>query len=147
MHTIESRQARGKPDEEDFMYNLVFHVPESHLEQVKSAVFSCGAGAMAGYSHCCWQVLGSGQFLPLEGSSPAIGSTGRLEHVSEYRVEMMVDEEHAAEVVQALIASHPYEVPSYHLVPVLVLDRILSGEADEDFGDDDSPSGNPAAEA
>lgn len=113
------------------MYNLVCHVPASHLEVVKDALFSAGAGAMGGYSHCCWQVLGTGQFLPLEGSSPVLGSVGHLEHVQEYRVEMVVDEEHAVAAVEALLDAHPYEVPSYHLVPVLVLERdLLSGEGE-----------------
>lgn len=52
------------------MYVMVFYVPQSHLEEVKEAVFSAGAGIMGGYDRCCFQTLGTGQFRPLAGSSP-----------------------------------------------------------------------------
>lgn len=105
------------------MYMLVFHVPATHVEQVKEAIFNAGAGRMAGYERCCWQVQGQGQFLPNSTTSPFIGEHGKLEFVEEYRVETTVDEFDAAKVVRALIDVHPYEVPSYHLIPVLTLEH------------------------
>ncbi len=106
------------------MYMLVFHVPEDHLESVKQAVFAAGAGSLNGYEQCCWQVLGTGQFVPAEGANPFLGSIGSKELVSEYRVETTVDEQHLKRVVEALISAHPYEVPSYHIIPVLTLEQI-----------------------
>lgn len=107
------------------MYVLVTYVPESHLEQVKEALFRSGAGCMDGYDRCCWQTKGTGQFRPLEGSHPFIGSEEKLERVDEWRVEMVVDEAHAALAVQALKQAHPYEVPAYHLIPVLTIDDAV----------------------
>jgi len=108
------------------MYVLVFHVPASHLEQVKDAIFAAGAGMMSGYERCSWEIAGTGQFLPAEGAEPFIGYVGRMERVEEYRVETVVDESHAASVVEALINAHPYEVPSYHLIPVLTLEQTAA---------------------
>ena len=105
------------------MYMLVFHVPATHVEEVKEAVFAAGAGTMGNYEKCSWQVLGTGQFLPMEGASPYIGTVGRVEKVDEYRVEMTVDESVISAVVSALLDAHPYEVPSYQLVPVLTLEQ------------------------
>lgn len=105
------------------MYMLVFHVPATHVEEVKEAVFAAGAGTMGSYEKCSWQVLGTGQFLPMEGASPYIGTVGRVEKVDEYRVEMTVDESVISAVVSALLDAHPYEVPSYQLVPVLTLEQ------------------------
>ena len=51
------------------MYILCFNVPETHLETVKNAVFKAGAGKLDNYSHCSWQILGEGQFMPLAGSN------------------------------------------------------------------------------
>jgi hypothetical protein len=115
--------AKGASEEVLWMYMLVFHVPASHVEQVKEAVFNAGAGRMGAYRSCCWQVAGRGQFIPEQGSDPFIGETERLEVVEEYRVETTVDEFDAANVVSALIEAHPYEVPSYHLIPVLTLEH------------------------
>ncbi|MDD3823320.1 MAG: NGG1p interacting factor NIF3 [Sphaerochaetaceae bacterium] len=107
------------------MYMLVFHVPVTHSEQVKKAVFAAGAGRMDKYEQCCWQVLGTGQFIPAEGSDPFVGTQGNLEVVEEYRIETVVDEFNAARVIKALLDAHPYEVPSYHLIPVLTLEHPI----------------------
>jgi hypothetical protein len=97
---------------------LCVYVPESHLDVVKRALFDAGAGRIGDYGDCCWQVLGQGQFRPLEGSAPFLGECGRLETVAEYRVEMLVADTLAAAVVDALRHSHPYEEPAWDLVDV-----------------------------
>ena len=56
----------------------VILVPPEHAEAVRSAVFDAGAGRVGDYSHCSWTVTGRGQFLPLEGASPAVGTVGSL---------------------------------------------------------------------
>lgn len=98
------------------MYKLCFYVPESHVEQVKQAVFAAGAGRIGDYDSCCWQVAGQGQFRPLAGSRPFIGRQDKVEQVAEYRVEMLCAKEHAKAVVQALLDAHPYEEPAWDLV-------------------------------
>lgn len=94
------------------MYKLVFFVPESHLEQVKTAVFNAGAGSIGNYDQCCWQVVGAGQFRPLAGSNPFIGQANQLERVTEYRVEMVCPDALIKAAVTALRAAHPYEEPA-----------------------------------
>ena len=101
------------------MYKLTVFIPETHLEEVKGALFAAGAGCYANYDCCSWQVLGQGQFRPLPGSQPYLGATGKLELVAEYRVEMIVPEAVAAGVLVALRAAHPYEEPAYDLVRVV----------------------------
>lgn len=103
------------------MYKLCFYVPESHLETVKAALFLAGAGRIGNYDSCCWQVLGQGQFRPLAGSNPTLGEQGALEVVSEYKVEMVLDDSLLPAVIAALQKSHPYEEPAYDLCPVTEL--------------------------
>lgn len=95
------------------MFKLVFFVPASHVESVKDAVFAAGAGRIGDYEHCAWQVLGEGQFRPLPGSNPFIGSQDVLEKVSEYRVELVCADTCIADAVAALKAAHPYEEPAF----------------------------------
>lgn len=94
------------------MYKLVFYVPESHLEQVKAAVFAAGAGATGNYDQSCWQVLGQGQFRPLAASNPFIGQHGVLESLPEYRVEMVCADSCILSAITALREAHPYEQPA-----------------------------------
>lgn len=95
------------------MYKLAFFVPESHLEPVKNAVFDTGAGRIGHYDHCCWQVKGQGQFRPLEGSHPHIGSHDQLETVEEYRVELVCEDKLIKQAIAAMKLAHPYEEPAY----------------------------------
>lgn len=97
------------------MYKLAFFVPPSHVEQVKSAVFAAGAGRIGAYDQCSWQVLGQGQFRPLDGSQPFIGRSGVVEQVQEWKVELVVADELIQPVVAALKQSHPYEMPAYEV--------------------------------
>lgn len=95
------------------MYKLSFFVPEEDLEQVKAAVFATGAGRIGNYDSCCWQVLGLGQFRPLEGSDPHIGQQGDIETVAEWKVELVCSDELIHQAVAAMKKAHPYEEPAY----------------------------------
>lgn len=97
------------------MYKLAFFVPASHVEQVKSALFAAGAGRIGAYDSCSWQVLGQGQFRPLDGSQPFIGQAGEIEYVEEWKVELVVADELIKQAVAALKISHPYETPAYEV--------------------------------
>ena len=97
------------------VYKLSFFVPASHVEVVKSAVFAAGGGRIGAYELCAWQVLGLGQFRPMEGSQPFIGEAGQVEQVEEWKVELVVADELIRSVVAALKQSHPYETPAYEV--------------------------------
>ena len=76
-------------------------------------MFKAGAGNIHPYDHCCWQTEGTGQFRPLPGSNPHIGSENLIEQVNEWKVEIVCDDKVIHEVIQALKAAHPYETPAY----------------------------------
>lgn len=95
------------------MYKLCFYVPDTHLEEVKRAVFASGAGRLGRYDSCCWQSQGEGQFRPLEGSQPYLGQAGQIERVSEWKVELVVADESIHDAVKALKQAHPYETPAF----------------------------------
>jgi len=94
------------------------YVPETHAEAVKQAMFAAGAGRIGNNDSCCFQTVGRGQFRPLDGSSPYLGSAGRVEHVTEWKLEMIFPEEKLREVIAALRQAHPYETPAFQHWPV-----------------------------
>lgn len=97
------------------MYKICYFVPETHLEQTKSALFAAGGGRIGDYDCCAWQCLGQGQFRPLAGSDPFLGNKGDLERVSEYKVELVCESALIHDVIAALKDSHPYEEPAYEV--------------------------------
>lgn len=100
------------------MFQLYFYVPETHVEQVKKAVFDAGAGRQGLYQECCFTTSGQGQFKPNEGSNAYLGEVGRLTSVNEIKVETLCEESIKGQVKQALIAAHPYEEVAYGFVEV-----------------------------
>jgi structural hemagglutinin/hemolysin toxin protein RtxA len=109
------------------MYKICFYAPIAAVEQIKNAMFASGAGKIGNYSHFSWQILGEGQFFPLAGSHPAIGVPGKLEKVSEYKVEMVCSKECIHDAIKALLKAHPYEEPAYQVT--LLIEIPATSEA------------------
>ncbi len=97
---------------------LVVFVPAGYEDLVRQAVSRAGAGWIGNYSHCTYQVQGTGTFLPLEGTQPFLGREGALEKVNEYRLETILPRRLRTWVLQALFAAHPYEEVAYDLYPL-----------------------------
>lgn len=97
------------------MYKMCYFVPESHLEQTKQALFAAGAGRIGDYDSCAWQCKGQGQFRPLEGSDPYLGSQGDVEVVDEFKVELVCEDSLIHDALKALKQAHPYEEPAYEI--------------------------------
>ncbi len=91
----------------------VVFVPPENADDVRAAMFEAGAGQIGDYSQCGWSVTGTGQFLPQEGATPAIGSIGSVERVTEDRVEVIAPAVARAAVLTAMRSAHPYEEPAF----------------------------------
>jgi len=101
------------------MVHIGFYVPVSYADRVKEAMFKAGAGKLGNYEHCSFESIGIGQFKPLPGSDPFVGSTGQLEKVEELKVEMICQKEYLKEAIAALRASHPYETPAFYVTDIV----------------------------
>lgn len=98
------------------MYHIAVYVPESHVEKVKEKMFQAGAGRIGNYDFCSFEYKGIGQFRPLPGSTPFLGSENTVEKVEEVKVEMVCSNEFLTEAITAMKASHPYETPAYYVI-------------------------------
>jgi len=97
------------------LYKLVVYVPVEHLDGVRSAICSSGAGYIGNYSDCSFRIKGTGTFKPMEGSHPFIGECGVIEEVEEYRLESIVPQQNIRAVLDSLHKAHPYEEVAYDL--------------------------------
>jgi hypothetical protein len=98
---------------------LVWFVPQEALDATRSAVFEAGGGRIGDYERCSWYTAGTGTFFGGEGTSPALGESGREERVAELRVETVVPEGRIRDAIVALKLAHPYEEPAYDVYPLL----------------------------
>lgn len=97
---------------------FVVFVPKTYHEAVRQAIFKAGAGWIGQYSHCSFNIDGTGTFMPREGSDPFIGEQGKYEQAEEVRIETIVPENVVRRVVQAMLKAHPYEEVAYDLYPL-----------------------------
>lgn len=99
-------------------FKIVCFVPRDHLELVQNSLWSAGAGQIGEYSRCGFVLEGTGSFQGSAASNPAVGQAGRLEHVSESRLEVVCPTERVTQALAALRAAHPYEEPAYDVYPL-----------------------------
>ncbi len=102
----------------DSLLKLVFFVPVGHEDDIREAISAAGAGHIGNYSHCTFQIRGTGTFMPGERTGPYIGSRGKLEKVDELRLETIIPESRRSEIIRALTSAHPYEEVAYDLYPL-----------------------------
>jgi len=96
-------------------YQLAVFVPIENAGAVFEAMSNAGAGELGNYKACAFSVNGKGTFLPLNGSNAYIGEVGKVENVSETRLEMIVPHHKRKQVIDAMLKAHPYEKVAYHL--------------------------------
>lgn len=96
-------------------YKLVTFIPENSFESVRDALYAKGAGKYQNYSHSGFFQTGKGNFKPLKDAEPQLGEKGKLNTVSEYRLETIVPPASVDNVIKELLNVHPYEEPAWDL--------------------------------
>ena len=104
------------PGAGDPLDKLVVFVPVESADSLLDALSAAGAGAVGDYERCAWTTTGTGTFRPLPGASPAVGEVGRVEHVAESRLEVVLPRPRRSAVLRAMVQAHPYEEPAYDLL-------------------------------
>lgn len=103
------------PASRDALFKLVVYVPASHLEEVRAAICTAGAGCIGKYADCSFRTRGTGTFRPGQNTNPFIGKTGELEEVDEFRLETVIYEQDLKQVLNSMHQAHPYEEVAYDL--------------------------------
>lgn len=101
------------------LVSLRVTVPADHAMAVQAALFDAGAGALGAYDCCSFASEGTGTFRPLPNSNPAIGQVGEAQTVDETEIAVVLTADKMRAVEQALLQTHPYEMPAYQFTPML----------------------------
>lgn len=110
----------GKSTSREPKTKIVTFVPADHVETVRNALASTGAGRIGDYTLCSFTTEGTGSFLGSEETSPVVGEAGQLELAPEHRLEMICPRSSLALALETLRRLHPYEEPAidvYELEP------------------------------
>lgn len=106
---------------------IVTFVPEKDADQVRAALASAGAGIIGRYQLCSFSAMGTGTFFGEEGASPHTGEPGRLERISEVRLEMVCSTSALPLALETVRRLHPYEAPAIDVYELLAQPHRGSG--------------------
>ena len=94
---------------------LVTYCPTDKAAEIRSALFSAGAGTIGGYAECSFSSTGEGTFRASENANPYVGEQGKRHTESEIKIEVVFATHLKKQVVSNLIEAHPYEEVAYDI--------------------------------
>jgi len=103
---------------QDNLNKVIVYVPKSHTKTVMESMFKAGAGQIGNYSECSFLSEGKGSYKPNINATPFLGETGKQHQENELKIEVLVSAHKLSQVVNSLIANHPYEEVAYDIIPL-----------------------------
>ncbi len=103
---------------ENRLKKLVTFVPQSHADKVREALFEAGAGYIGNYDSCSYNTEGFGTFRGNEETNPFVGEKGVVHKEPEIRIETIFPSHVEHQLIQSLLAAHPYEEVAYDIYPL-----------------------------
>ncbi|MGD9707295.1 MAG: Nif3-like dinuclear metal center hexameric protein [Candidatus Delongbacteria bacterium] len=100
------------------LYKIVIYSPVEAAEKIMKAVSEAGGASIGNYDRCFFTSGGEGTFRPGEGTAPYIGKKGRIEKVTETRIETVASAWNKDKVTAAVRKAHPYEEPVIDVYPL-----------------------------
>ena len=100
----------------DTLKKLFTFAPVDKAEQVRQAIFAAGGGHIGNYSEVSFNAEGLGIFTAGEGANPYVGEIGKQNHEKEIKLEIIFPAFLENRIIDALMASHPYEEVAYDVV-------------------------------
>ncbi len=95
---------------------LYTFVPAAHAEQVRSAIFSAGAGQIGQYSECSFNTPGTGTYTASVDANPFAGKPGKPHQEDEVRIEVIFPAFLEQRVISSMRSAHPYEEVAFDVV-------------------------------
>ena len=95
------------------LYKLAVYVPKGYEDDIRGVLGQNKAGYIGNYSHCTFNISGTGTFKPEEGTNPFIGKIGEVEKADEVKIETIVPKSILNKVIKEMIKAHPYEEVAY----------------------------------
>ena len=113
---------RPKPE---LLDKVTVYCPDEHLETVKDAMFSAGAGNIGNYDNCSFSSSGNMSFRPNSDANPSAGEIGEVNTGSESKIEVLVERWKTGNVISAASQVHPYEEMAYFITQISNKDKNI----------------------
>ncbi len=95
---------------------LYTFVPEARAGQLRTALFTAGAGNIGNYDECSFNTAGMGTFRAGKNANPFVGKLEEQHQENEIKVEVVFPAWLEVKIVAALKEAHPYEEVAYDII-------------------------------
>ena len=95
---------------------LTTYVPTNNAEELRTTLFSAGAGNIGNYDNCSFNTIGEGTFRGNENSNPTLGEKGKNHTEKETKISVIYESKNESAILKALQNNHPYEEIAYEIV-------------------------------
>jgi dinuclear metal center YbgI/SA1388 family protein len=109
------QQAKILQPRSGLLKKLVTFCPVAQASGLREALFAAGAGNIAAYSDCSFNIEGTGTFKAGTGTQPFVGQHGMQHQEPETRIETIYFVQQERKVLLALLENHPYEEVAYDI--------------------------------
>jgi dinuclear metal center YbgI/SA1388 family protein len=106
------------PGSAEKRFKIVVFTPAGYEGEIIEAIYEGGGGVIGDYDHCTARTACTGTFRGSEAANPFIGQVGRLEEVSELRIEAVAPERRLRRIVKEVLKAHPYDEVAYDIYPL-----------------------------
>jgi dinuclear metal center YbgI/SA1388 family protein len=109
-----------RPIEKPFQDSVKFvvFIPIGYEEKIMQSLDETKAGRIGSYRLCTYKSRGEGTFKAGIGTHPFRGEMGKIERVSEWRLEVLTSRANVLELTEKIRQVHPYEEMPYDIYPV-----------------------------
>ncbi|OUR94402.1 Nif3-like dinuclear metal center hexameric protein [Flavobacteriales bacterium 34_180_T64] len=94
---------------------LTTYVPNKDVEQLRMALFNCGAGNIGNYDNCSFNAEGIGTYKGNTNSNPTIGEKGKMHKEKETQISVTFQKHIESKLLQTLFEAHPYEEVAFEV--------------------------------
>ncbi len=94
---------------------LTTYVPKANADDLREKLFEIGAGNIGNYSHCSFNIEGTGSFKGNDNSNPAVGQRGQTHFEDEVQINITYARHLESKVLKQLFKNHPYEEVAYEI--------------------------------
>ncbi len=100
------------------LFRVSVYLPKGYEEEVRKLILETEAGVRGAYRGCSFTVEGQGSFYPLAEANPALGERGKLNLVSESKIEFVAPALALPRILSLIKEKHPYEEVPIDVIPL-----------------------------
>ncbi len=99
----------------DNILKMTTYVPNNEASGLREKLFEAGAGNIGNYSHCSFNLEGTGTFQGEKNSNPVIGERGKIHFENETQLNITFPKHLEHKILSALFKNHPYDEVAYEI--------------------------------